>query len=156
MDPMLNGLLTALHALGAVVWVGGMVFAHMALRPAAIETLEPPRRLALWNAVLPRFFAWVWVSMIALDVTGFVMIFESFGGFANVGPSVHAMAGLGLVMTALFVFLFFVPYRAFRAALAAGELERAAARQAVVRRIVVTNMVLGLVTVVIGSAGRFW
>jgi len=37
-----------LHILGAVIWVGGMFFAYMALRPAIVETLEPPFRLKLW------------------------------------------------------------------------------------------------------------
>lgn len=44
-------LLYALHVLAAVVWVGGMFFAWMVLRPAAVTALEPPARLRLWSAV---------------------------------------------------------------------------------------------------------
>jgi len=36
-----------LHTLSAVIWVGGMFFAHFALRPAANHLLEPPLRLFL-------------------------------------------------------------------------------------------------------------
>ena len=46
----------ALHLLSAVIWVGGMFFAHMALRPAAAQVLEPPHRLQLWVQVFKRFF----------------------------------------------------------------------------------------------------
>ena len=49
-------VLATLHLLGVVVWVGGMFFAHMALRPAATELLEPPQRLPLLQATLMRFF----------------------------------------------------------------------------------------------------
>jgi len=45
----------ALHLLAAIVWVGGMFFAHLVLRPAAME-LEPAQRLALWLRVFDRFF----------------------------------------------------------------------------------------------------
>ncbi len=48
--------LYALHLLAAVVWVGGMFFAWMILRPAAVDILEPPARLRLWLSVFKRFF----------------------------------------------------------------------------------------------------
>ena len=45
----------ALHSLSAVLWVGGMFFAHQVLRPA-VAALEPGPRLTLWSRVLGRFF----------------------------------------------------------------------------------------------------
>ena len=48
---MLMALLIAVHTLSAVVWVGGMFFAWMCLRPVAAQQLEPPARLRLWAAV---------------------------------------------------------------------------------------------------------
>ena len=60
-----------LHLTGIVVWVGGMFFAHFALRPAAAE-LAPPVRLPLllrtlsgfdaYSAVLSRSGRWVLVA----------------------------------------------------------------------------------------------
>ena len=47
-----------IHIFAAVVWVGGMFFAHQVLRSAA-AALEPPSRLVLWSRVFGRFFAWV-------------------------------------------------------------------------------------------------
>ncbi|MCH8214412.1 MAG: hypothetical protein IIC54_10140, partial [Proteobacteria bacterium] len=92
--PDISAFASVLHVLAAIVWVGGMFFAYMVLRPS-LGVLEPPQRPALWNAVFPRFFAWVWVAVIALPVTGYAMVFDAFGGFANAGVHVHVMHVLG-------------------------------------------------------------
>ncbi|MEY3672815.1 MAG: hypothetical protein RI904_2472, partial [Pseudomonadota bacterium] len=42
---MLMASLVVLHLLAALVWVGGMFFAHNALRPMAASVLQPPERL---------------------------------------------------------------------------------------------------------------
>ena len=41
----LHPLLLFLHVAGVVVWVGGMFFAYVCLRPEAASQLEPPPRL---------------------------------------------------------------------------------------------------------------
>ncbi|KAG1694742.1 Bifunctional purine biosynthesis protein PurH [Nymphon striatum] len=53
---MFMSIALSLHVLAVVIWVGGMFFAHQALRPAAVSTLEPPLRLQLWVATFKRFF----------------------------------------------------------------------------------------------------
>ena len=105
-----------MHILGAVVWVGGMFFAYVVLRPAA-GTLEPPARLALWRGVLGRFFPWVWASIVALLLSGYGMLFLALGGFAGAGVHVHVMNLTGLVMMALFLHLYFAPWRRMQRAL---------------------------------------
>ena len=57
----------SLHVLAAIVWIGGMFFALLVLRPSA-GPLEPPDRLALWRRVFARFFAWVWISLALLII----------------------------------------------------------------------------------------
>ena len=54
-----------LHVLAAMIWVGGMFFAWMILRPAAMAALDGPARLKLWVNVFQRFFVWVWVAVSA-------------------------------------------------------------------------------------------
>jgi uncharacterized membrane protein len=46
----MSPLIQALHGMAASAWVGGIFFAYMALRPAAMITLEPPVRLKLWQS----------------------------------------------------------------------------------------------------------
>jgi uncharacterized membrane protein len=144
-----------LHSLAAVIWVGGMFFAHMALRPAA-SALEPPVRLTLMRSALSRFFLWVLASIAALLVTGYGMIFLYFGGFAGAGLHVHLMNGTGLLMMALFFHLYFAPWRRLQWAVDAGDWPEGARNLGQIRRIVGINLVLGLITVAIGSSGRYW
>ena len=82
------------HAFAAVIWVGGMFFAYIVLRPAG-AALDPHARLELWGQVFGRFFAWVWASIVALLVSGYAMIFFGLGGFAGAGVHVHVMQATG-------------------------------------------------------------
>src|SRR5512139_1776185 len=107
-----------LHLLSAVIWVGGMIFAHQMLRPVAAELLEPPLRQPLWVGVFNRFFPAVWGIIFLLPITGYWMIFGVMGGFAKVGLYVHLMQGLGLLMIALFLYIYFVPFQKLKAAVA--------------------------------------
>jgi uncharacterized membrane protein len=150
---MILGL--TLHILGAVVWVGGMFLAYMVLRPAT-GTLEPPARLLLWRGVLERFFPWVWASIVALLLSGYGMLFLALGGFAGAGVHVHIMNLTGLVMMALFLHLYFAPWRRMQRALDAGDNAAAAQQLGQIRMIVAINLGLGLITSVIGATGRYW
>lgn len=148
-------ILIALHILAAVIWVGGMFFAYMVLRPSA-GPLEPPTRLALWQRVFGRFFPWVWASIAILLVSGYAMLFLHFGGFAGAGLHIHVMQATGILMMLLFLHLYFAPWRSFARATGAGEWQDAATQLNRIRRIVATNLVLGLITVAVGASGRFW
>ena len=141
-----------LHLLSTVVWVGGMFFAHVALRPAA-ASLPPPVRLPLVTAVLAVFFRWVAAAVATLLATGFMMIFAR-GGFASVGPSVHLMTVLGLIMATVYGFIVAVPFPRARAAVAASEWEAGGAAITQVRRLVGINLILGLVTITIAVLGH--
>lgn len=143
----------ALHLLAAIVWIGGMFFAHMVLRLAAME-LEPAQRLPLWLGVFDRFFPWVWMAVLLLPVTGYATI-AAYGGMGAVGWPVHLMQGVGWVMVALFFHLYFVPYRRMHASLADGDLPQAAAHQGQIRLIVTINLGLGLVISAAVAAGRW-
>jgi uncharacterized membrane protein len=143
------------HALAAVIWVGGMFFAYMVLRQAA-GALGPPVRVDLWGQVLGRFFPWVWASIVALLLSGYGMIFLGLGGFSGAGVHVHVMQATGLLMMALFLHLYFAPWRRLQRALAQGDREAAGRQLDQIRRIVATNLVLGLITVAIGAGGRYW
>ena len=150
---MIPGLF--LHILAAVIWVGGMFFAHQMLRPAA-GALDPAQRVALWRRVFARFFPWVWVSIAVLLLSGFGMVIWGFGGFAAVGLHVHIMMAIGIIMMLAFAHLYFAPWRRFQAAVDASDWPAAGAQLGQIRHIVLFNLVLGLITVVVGATGRYW
>ena len=145
----------ALHLLAALVWVGGMFFAIMVLRLAAGE-LEPPVRAPLWGRVFAKFFPWVWMAVILLPTTGYVMIFTVWDGLHNMPIHAHLMHGIGWIMIAIYLHLWFAPYKRFRAALAASDIPTAGANLDKIRILVTINLVIGLINAVIGSTGRYW
>lgn len=144
--------LTILHVLAALSWVGGIFFAYMALRPASLQ-LEPPLRLALWRGVLGRFFPWVWAFVLVLLASGHALMAL---GAAPASRPVIGMAGLGWVMALLFAYLYFVPFKSLRRAVAVADTAAAAAAMARIRPVVATNLVLGLTVSALGASARFW
>ena len=148
-------VLLALHVAAAVVWVGGMFFAYAVLRPS-VGPLDAPGRLGLWRRVFGRFFPCVLASIAALLVSGYTMMFGYMGGFKGAGLHVHVMQATGIVMMLLFFHLYFAPWRRFRAAVEKGDPAAASANLNQIRTIVAINLVLGTVTVLVGSTGRYW
>ena len=142
---ILYGVLKALHVLSAVAWVGGMLFAYVVLRPS-LSVLEPPQRIALHSQVFRRFFLIVWHAMPLIVLTGFIMIFAVFGGMAAVAGPVHVMMLLGLVMSAIFLAIFFGPYRTFRTSPGPAPLDA-------IRKLIGINLLIGIVTIVIAVFG---
>jgi len=144
-----------LHVLSVVVWVGGMFFAYVALRPAAVQTLEPPQRLSLWAATFERFFPWVWLSVIALLGSGLYLI-AAYGGFGAVGLYVHAMLALGVVMMLIFALVFFAHFPRLKQGVAAQEWKPAGAALAQIRILIGINLSIGIVIIFIAILGKLW
>ena len=151
-------ILITLHVLAVVVWVGGMFFAYMALRPAAVETLDPPLRLSLWVATFKRFFPWVWLAVILLPVSGYAMLFatERFAGLTYAPLYIHIMNGVGIVMILIFLLVFLAPFRQLKLAVAAQNWPEGGKRLGQIRMLIGLNLILGLLVVVIASGGRYF
>ena len=144
-----------LHLLAAVIWVGGMFFAYMALRPVAATLLEPPLRLPLWAQTFARFFPWVWAAVVVLPASGYWMILGPFQGFTNAGVHVHIMQVTGWAMITIFLHVYFAPYRRLRRAVAAADYAAAARALAQIRRLIGFNLGLGIVTVSVATGGAY-
>jgi uncharacterized membrane protein len=151
----LSALAISLHILSAVLWVGGMFFAHQVLRPVAVRQFDPPQRLQLWSQIFARFFPWVWLSVAVLLVTGYWMVFRLFGGLAAVGLHVHIMQGLGWLMMLLYLHLYFAPFRRLKEAVVTEQWAAAAKQLNQIRRIVGINLSLGLIVTAVAAAGRY-
>jgi uncharacterized membrane protein len=145
-----------IHLLGVIVWVGGMFFAHMALRPSAAELLQPPQRLPLLAATLGRFFNWVAVciALILLSGVAIIVLFTSNGG--RIGPHIHAMSGLGLLMMAIFGHIRFALFKRLKSALDAADWPAGGVAMGKIRHWVLVNLVLGMITTVVVFIGRGW
>ncbi len=138
-----------LHILGFTIWVGGMFFAYMALRPVAATRLEPQQRLPLWEGVFGKFFPWVWLCVAVILGSGLFMM-------AQLGKPpmyVSAMFGLGIVMMLLFAHVFFAPFRRLKRAVAAQDWQAGGAALGQIRMLIGINLSLGLLTILVGSLG---
>jgi uncharacterized membrane protein len=137
------------HILGFTVWVGGMFFAYMTLRPVAAAVLQPPPRLQLWASVFSKFFFWVWLAIALLLASGFHMM-------AMLGTPrayVFVMLGLAIVMMLIFAHVFFAPYARLKRAVAAQDWQAGGAALGKIRSLVGINLILGLVTMCVGALG---
>lgn len=157
---MLYATLKALHLLSIVAWVGGMAFAHFCLRPALVA-LEPPVRLGLMHAVLTRFFALVLGASALALVTGLAMMAIYSTAGAATGTAVRmpigwsVMAGLGIVMIALFGHIRFVLFKRLRAAVLDSKWAAGAAALASIRVWVRANLAIGIVVVIVAAASGY-
>ncbi len=141
-----------LHLFGVVVWVGGMFFAYMALRPVAAAVLEPPQRLGLWTGVFAKFFPWVWLSVALILTSGLYMLMLM--GGASAPLYVLAMLVLGVLMMLIFVHVFFAPYKKLKRAVAEQAWPAGGAALGQIRILIGINLSLGLITLAVAILGR--
>jgi len=138
--------LRALHLLCAVLWVGGMFFAYVVLRPS-LAAIEAPQRMLLHTRVFKKFFLVVWHAMPLIILSGFAMLALQWN-MATAPWQLNAMMGLGLLMAAVFLAIFFGPYRRFRRTT---DRNRMASSLDNIRKLIGVNLILGLLTVIVAG-----
>lgn len=146
---MLYATLKLLHLLAIVVWIGGMVFAHFFLRPAALQ-LEPPQRIVLMHGALQRFFQAVLVSVVIVLASGLWMIGRVAKQTVQAGLDFSMplhwtlMASLGIVMMAIFGHIRFALFKRLDRAVQATDWSAGAAALGSIRLWVGVNLAIGV------------
>lgn len=138
-----------IHLVAGILWMGGMAFMLLALRPAATALLQPPERLMLMGAVWKRFFPVVLVSIVALFTTGTNLYTTAFRaikaatGQGSVPLGWNLMLVLGLLMMVIFAYIYWGAFAKFKRAMVALDWPLAGKVAAQVHILMVTNFVLG-------------
>ena len=151
---MIYAILKMIHVLSIIVWVGGMAFAHLFLRPAVAQ-LEPAVRLRLMHDVLGRFFKAVLVASLLALASGLWMLGRvakqvvQSGGSFDMPLAWTVMTVLGVAMVAIFMHIRFALYKRLGRAVAASEWGAAGAALAQTRKWVLVNLCLGVLVVVV-------
>jgi len=151
---MIYATLKLLHVLAIIVWIGGMVFSHFFLRPAALQ-LPLPQRVPLMHGALDRFFAAVLVSIVIVLATGLWMIGRVAKETVQAGLSFNMpldwtiMAVLGIVMMAVFGHIRFALFKRLSRAVAAQDWPAGAAALAAIRTWVGVNLALGVLIIAV-------
>ncbi|MBI3143918.1 MAG: CopD family protein [Pseudogulbenkiania sp.] len=149
----LEPLLRFLHIASVTLWVGGMFFAYVCLRPSAAELLEPPQRLRLWQRVFARFFVWVWGAVMLIPLSGLILLGRV--GFAAAPLNWHLMLASGLIMIAIYLYVVTGPYATLKRAVAAEDWKAGGAALNRIRQAVGTNLALGVLTIALATLGRW-
>jgi uncharacterized membrane protein len=84
------------------------------------------------------------------------MIFAELGGMANIGFHIHIMLGLGVFMMLLFMHVYFGPFRRLQYAVIESNWKTGGEKLDQIRVLIKTNLILGLLVIIIATAGRFW
>ena len=137
-------LVTAIHLLCVVLWVGGMAFLLLTLRPSA-SAIDPSARLVLQGAVFRRFFRTIWQVMPMAIVSGLLLLILLYS-HQKMPWEVMVMQTGGVLMAAIFIGMVLVPNKRFQAKLAAGT---ATAEDAVpVRRLIWLSLGIGTIVLI--------
>ena len=144
--------LLLLHMAAIIVWIGGMVFAHFCLRPAAIEHLAPPQRVLLLHGALTRFFNIVTVAILVALISGLSMMMMA--GMKNAPMAWQVMSGLGVLMMAIFAHLRLVPFRRLSRCVTAADWPGAARQLEQIRLLVTVNMGIGFGIIAVVSLAK--
>jgi uncharacterized membrane protein len=133
-----------------IVWLGGMFFAQVCLRPVVATQLPPAQRLPLMAAVLGRFFTVVGLALVLLWGSGLLR-------FAQVGAVIPGnwlvMAGLAMVMSILFGVIVLRFHHRLLTAVTAQDWKVAAEAMNAIRVLVQTNLILGFAVVAVAVLG---
>jgi uncharacterized membrane protein len=146
-------LMLFLHITSVVVWVGGMFFAYVCLRPAVVELLEPPQRLQLWRGVFARFFVWVSWAATLVATSGLLMF--ALHGSAKAPPGWHLMTSSGVIMIGIFIYVATGPFNVLKRALEAADWKTGAEALNRIRQMIGINLILGLLTTGFATLGRY-
>ena len=135
------------HVLAAVIWLGGLFFVVTILGPC-LASLEQPVKFSLAAQVLKRFFPWVWGCIVILLGTGFVLL-SLLGGFGAAGISTFVMMALGIVMMAVFKFIFVAPYKHLLRGIEEQKWVVADYALGTIRKLAMTNLIIGIIIVAV-------
>jgi uncharacterized membrane protein len=144
-----------LDSVAVVILVGGLFRGYMTVTPMSGD-YDKSSGLGLARGALRRFFPWVWVSILVMPVTGYVLMFTTYGSFAAAPLYINPMQAISWVMIALFAWQFFVPWRELKLHIDAENWSAAGANLARIDNINLVNLLLGIIAVVTGSTGPYW
>lgn len=101
---ILNPVLYWLHVLAAVIWIGGMVFNILVVRPS-MAVIDASQRIKLAVAMLKRFIRLVLASIGLLAITGILMALPKFSLTTAYGITLLFKITIVGVMISIVIFI---------------------------------------------------
>ena len=99
-----------LHLFFAIVWVGGMVYSLLFLRPSLREIAQEEQRGKFLKQVFSKFFLAVWLSIIVLFLTG-MSLWHGYRKDFSDNSLFHIKLFLFGLMVIIFTYIYFFLFR---------------------------------------------
>ncbi len=99
-----------LHLFFAVVWIGGMIYSLLFLRPSLKEIAQQETKDKFLRAVLSKFFLTVWISILVLFISG-MGLWHGYRRDFTENTLFHTKLFLFGLMVFLFFYIYFFLFR---------------------------------------------
>ncbi|WP_309493375.1 CopD family protein [Candidatus Hecatella orcuttiae] len=107
---IINVVMDWLHLLATTVWIGGMFFNIVILRPS-LAIVDPQQRVKLVDQVLSRFLYLAWISIFTLIVTGILTATPTNLNYGILLSVKHAIVTAMVFIVAMISFILFPKLR---------------------------------------------
>jgi uncharacterized membrane protein len=105
-------MLRWMHLIATVAWIGGMFTNFFIYMPAVGKTLEPPVAGKLMGAVMKRFRAMVYISMVVFLISGILLGYLELNSGASIS-SRNALVGILIFKIPLYILMVILAIVAF-------------------------------------------
>jgi len=137
-----------MHYLATIMWIGGMAFNILVLRPS-MAAIDQNQRPVLGTTVLKRFIIFAWLSIAVLILTGVPI------GFSNVGFENILSTNYGIVLLSKhFVTLIMILIVTWVSFVLSTKLVSFAPRPNTILILVKTNLSLGILVLLLTATLR--
>lgn len=144
----INIIILWLHYLATVMWIGGMAFNIMVLRPS-MAVIDQNQRPILGTKVLKRFIVFAWLSIIVLILTG-IAIAANRMAFENIFSTTYGI----VLLSKHFVTLIMVLIVAWISFVLSAKLSPFAPKPETILLLVKTNLFLGVLVLLLTAILR--
>ncbi|MEE8408815.1 MAG: CopD family protein [Myxococcota bacterium] len=136
------------HLLAVVFWIGGAMFNVFVMMPAT-AALEPAAKGALMRGVLKRFMPAAWGAIIVVVVTGFLLAGERLGSHGALFDTENhpVLVAKVSVVTVMIIIGLIISFVLGPKAAKAGPSPEAAKIGAVIGKLAMVNVALGVVVI---------
>ena len=137
-----------LHYLATIMWIGGMAFNILVLRPSMI-VLDQNQRPILGTKVLKRFIIFAWLSIAVLILTGIPIAFSSVA-IENIFSTTYGI----VLLSKHFVTLIMILIVAWVSFVLSNKLASFAPKPNTILILVKTNLFLGILVLLLTAILR--
>ncbi len=137
-----------LHYLATVMWIGGMAFNLLVLRPS-MAVIDQNQRPVLGTKVLKRFIIFAWLSIAVLVLTGISINYNRIA-FEDILSTTYGIVLLGKHIITLIMVLIV----AWISLIFSAKLARFAPKPDTILQLVKTNLSLGILVLLLSAILR--